>query len=582
MTLFKKMYCLLSINDRRAAGALFGLMVIGMILETIGIGMIIPTMAIMMQGDAISSHPIITEVVYFMGIKSQQQLLVFAMLGLVSVYLIKNMFLAFLSWRQADFTFDIQAKLSQNLFTIYLKRPYVFHIQRNSAELVRNVTSEVAVFTEALAAALLLFSELLVLLGISILLISIEPLGALVIGIILGSAAWSMYYLTRKRIGKWGALRQHHDGLRIQHLQQGLGGVKDVKLLGREQEFLNVYRTHNFNSARMWKLQTTLQNLPRLMFEMLAVIALALLVITMIYLGKNLNEIVPVLGLFAAAAFRMMPSITRILVSMQALRYRISAIDTLYRELDAEIIKQPENRGGSSPFINELTLKNVVFFYPATKKPVLDSITLTIKKGQSVGFIGMSGSGKSSLVDVILGLLTPSSGIVDVDGVNIQNDLRGWQKQIGYVSQSTFLTDDTLKRNVAFGIADKEIDEAAVFRAIKLAQLDEFVNSLPAGVETMVGERGVLLSGGQRQRIGIARALYHDPEILVLDEATSALDIYTEEGVMNSITALHGKKTVIIVAHRLSTVEHCDKLFRLKIGKIIEQGKPEDVLLNSM
>ena len=578
MTFYKKIYSLLTVNDRRAARVQFGLMIIGMVLEMLGIGLVIPAIAIMVQGDAISNHPIISDVIVFFGITSQEQLIILAILGLVIVYFIKNLFLAFLTWRQADFTFDIQAKLSQRLFTVYLRRPYVFHLQKNSAELVRNATSEVAIFTEALTATLLLFSELLVLVGISMLLIVIEPIGAFFISILLGSSAWFIYRATRQRIGEWGRLRQHHDALRIQHLQQGLGGVKDVKLLGREDDFLDVFQKHNSNSARMWKLQTTLQNLPRLMFEMLAIIALAILVLTMLYMGRDINSIVPILGLFAAAAFRMMPSITRVLVSLQALRYRFSAIDTLYEELNVESIKKTGEEVGSSRFMSELTLENVVYHYPSNKASVLNNISLTIKKGESVGFIGMSGSGKSTLVDVILGLLTPTSGTVYVDGLNIQKNLRGWQNQIGYVSQSIFLTDDTLRRNVAFGIADKDIDEAAVLRAIKMAQLDELVSSLPAGIDTIVGERGILLSGGQRQRIGVARCLYHDPEILVLDEATSSLDNSTEKMVMDSITALHGKKTVIIVAHRLSTVEHCDNVFRLKNGQIVEQGIPSDIL----
>ena len=578
MTFYKKIYSLLTVNDRRAARVQFGLMIIGMVLEMLGIGLVIPAIAIMVQGDAISNHPIISDVIVFFGITSQEQLIILAILGLVIVYFIKNLFLAFLTWRQADFTFDIQAKLSQRLFTVYLRRPYVFHLQKNSAELVRNATSEVAIFTEALTATLLLFSELLVLVGISMLLIVIEPIGAFFISILLGSSAWFIYRATRQRIGEWGRLRQHHDALRIQHLQQGLGGVKDVKLLGREDDFLDVFQKHNSNSARMWKLQTTLQNLPRLMFEMLAIIALAILVLTMLYMGRDINSIVPILGLFAAAAFRMMPSITRVLVSLQALRYRFSAIDTLYEELNVESIKKTGEEVGSSRFMSELTLENVVYHYPSNKASVLNNISLTIKKGESVGFIGMSGSGKSTLVDVILGLLTPTSGTVYVDGLNIQKNLRGWQNQIGYVSQSIFLTDDTLRRIVAFGIADKDIDEAAVLRAIKMAQLDELVSSLPAGIDTIVGERGILLSGGQRQRIGVARCLYHDPEILVLDEATSSLDNSTEKMVMDSITALHGKKTVIIVAHRLSTVEHCDNVFRLKNGQIVEQGIPSDIL----
>jgi ABC-type multidrug transport system fused ATPase/permease subunit len=458
------------------------------------------------------------------------------------------------------------------LFAIYLRQPYTFHLQRNSAELVRNVTGEVGIFTSVLNSALLLFSEILVLLGIAVLLLLVEPLGALIVVVVLGVAAWGFHRITRERISRWGVERQLHDGLRIQHLQQGLGGAKDVKLLGRESDFLTQFRTHNTKSARVWKLQSTLQNFPRLMFELLAVTGLAILVLTMLSQGRGMASIIPTLGLFAAAAFRLMPSANRVLGAIQALRYSLPVVNTLDEEMKLishdPLLKKDEE---VNSFKSEIHLKNVTYNYPGAASSALDDVTLTVLKGESVGLIGSSGSGKSTLVDVILGLLTPNSGQVEVDGHDIQQNLRRWQDQIGYVPQTIYLTDDTLRRNVAFGLATEQIDDIAVNRAIKAAQLEEFVAALPEGLNTIVGERGVRLSGGQRQRIGVARALYHDPNVLVLDEATSALDGATEFGVMEAIKALQGSKTILIVAHRLSTIEHCDRLYKFEAGKLVEE-----------
>jgi ABC-type multidrug transport system fused ATPase/permease subunit len=313
-----------------------------------------------------------------------------------------------------------------------------------------------------------------------------------------------------------------------------------------------------------------------LWLELLAVAGLATLVVTMVLRGRDMASVVPTLGLFAAAAFRLMPSINRTLGAVQSVRYGLPVVNILHAELQlAAVAPAPRKKDGATGFQNEIRLADVSYTYPAAPWPSLSHVSFSIKQGECVGFIGSSGAGKSTLVDVILGLLTPSAGRVEVDGENIEHSLRTWQDQIGYVPQSIYLTDDTLRRNVAFGLPEADIDDSAVRYAVRAAQLEEFVGSLPSGLETIVGERGIRLSGGQRQRIGIARALYHNPGVLVLDEATSSLDTPTEQGVMEAVRALQRSKTIIIVAHRLATVQYCDRLYRLEHGRIVEESVPQ-------
>lgn len=576
----QKLWQLLILNQcRRAAILLFCMMFVGMVLETVGVGVLLPALTVMGQSDLAARYPALGPWLNRFGNPTHEQLVVAGMLILVGVYAVKALFLAFLAWQQARFVFGMQASLSQRLFIGYLRQPYTFHLQHNSAQLIRNVVNETNQLAQSgMMAGMLLLTEGLVLFGIATLLVIIEPFGALLVITTIGCAGVFFYRITRRRILRWGQARQYHEGLRIQHLQQGLGGVKDAKLLGREDDFFVQYQVHNVGSALVGQRQATLQALPRLWLELLAVVGLASLVLVMIGQERSLEYLLPTLGLFAAAAFRLMPSVNRILVAVQAVRYVLPVINTLHSELCLlDNVTSPQ-RGQVLPYKKSFVLENIKFRYPAADTSALCGISLSVDQGTSVGFVGQSGAGKSTLVDIVLGLLTPESGVVKVDGIDIQTNLRGWQDQIGYVPQSIFLTDDTLRSNVAFGLPKEQIDEAAVWRAIKAAQLEEFVSELPQGLETIVGERGIRLSGGQRQRIGIARALYHDPPVLVLDEATSSLDTDTERGVMDAVRALHGDKTILIVAHRLSTVEHCDLLFRLEKGRLVDEGETSVML----
>lgn len=580
ISIVKKIWHLLTPKERRGTVVLLMLICIGVFLETLGVGLVIPAIALLTQADLGEKYSALARFFEMLGNPDQKTLVVGGLLCLVAVYLVKGVFLANLFWRQTRFAYGMQVRLSQLLFTIYLRQPYTFHLQRNTTQLIHNVSSEVGnLIAHAILPGMILITEIMVLFGMCAMLIAFEPLGTFMVIVILGAAAWGFQRVTGRHISRWGKARHHHEVLRAQHLQQGLSGIKDVKILGREAEFLKQFDIHNTKSAHVAIMQGTLQQLPRLWLELLAVSALAILVISMLAQNRPLESILPMLGLFAAAAFRLMPSVNRVINAIQSIRYGSHGIDTLFAEIGlAHHVFDSER--GTVPLRDSLELRHVSYSYPNASKQALSDISIQIQRGESIGFIGPSGSGKSTLVDVLLGLLTPDSGEIVLDGENIQENLRNWQNQIGYVPQTIYLTDDTLRNNVAFGLAEKEINDDALLSAIRAAQLEDFVASLPDGLATMVGERGVRLSGGQRQRIGIARALYHDPDILVLDEATSSLDNETEEGVMNAVKALHGQKTILIVAHRLSTVEHCDRLYRFGAGKIVGQGDASAILFS--
>lgn len=577
-----KILYLLTPTEKRKAWFLLLLMCVGMLLETISIGLVVPLIGLMLQSDVAIQYPMVAQTLIYFNNPSQSQMIIAAMVFLVFVYLIKSGFLAFSIWRQTSFAYKLQGRISEQLFKSYLLRPYTFHLYKNSADLIRNATSEVTLFTLVINALLLLITEVMVLIGIASILFYIEPVGSVFVVVVLVMAGLFFNRFTRNRVLCWGKARQHHDGLRIQHLQQGLGGIKEVKLYGREQDFLQQFSLHNYESARTNGNQVMVQQFPRLGLEFLAILGLAILVFIMTFNSAELTSIVPTLGLFAAAAFRIMPSANRLLGSLQTLRFHSPVIDILSKELKGNSVldkmSSSHTVGEIKKFEHQIELKQVSYIYSGSKVMALDNLSLTILKGDTVGIIGASGSGKSTLIDILLGLLYVGEESLLIDGIKLGEDVRSWQRQIGYVPQSIYLTDDSLKSNIAFGLPKDKIDDASVRRAIEAAQLAEFADQLPNGIETLVGERGVRLSGGQRQRIGIARALYHNPEVLVLDEATSALDTETENDVMQAIYALHKTKTIIIVAHRLSTVEKCDKLFQLDKGRLVATGLPKDIL----
>ncbi|NBQ44973.1 ABC transporter ATP-binding protein [bacterium] len=568
---------LLKSSERRSLVGIIFLILVGLILETLSLGIVMPVVAILTQDDYQTKYRWLTD---NLGSPSREDLIVIVMLLMVGIYIVRSLFLLWSSWVQKGFSAALSGRLSQRLFTIYLRQPYLFHLQHNSATLMRNSRNANVVVTGGIDPTLVLLTDGLVAIALFTLLIIVEPVGTIITLVAFGVGAWLFQLLTRRRIERWGDQRNLHDGMILQHLQQGLGGAKDVKILGRESEFLDQHEKHLKESLRINRVYSVLQTMPRMYMEILTIAGLAALVISMVLQKQSFTEIIPTLGLFAAAAFRVMPSINRLLGALQTLLYSRAIIASVYA--DFKLDAPDENKLVTGiPFSEQLELRSVTFQYPTASTPSLQQVSLVVRRGEAVGFVGPSGAGKSTLVDVILGLFAPTAGLVLVDGQDIQKNLRNWQNQIGYVPQSIYLTDDTLRRNVAFGLGDENIDENSVRNAIRLAQLEEFVSSLPENLDTVVGERGVRLSGGQRQRIGIARALYHNPSILVLDEATSSLDTPTEHGVMQAVQALQGSKTVIIVAHRLSTVEYCDRLYRIESSRLIEEGTFDEVVKRS-
>jgi ATP-binding cassette, subfamily B, bacterial PglK len=577
---FSILYGFLDNKQRKAVYFILVLMIIGMLLETVGIGIVIPLISVLIQGPELSEYPVLEKLFnYIGGVPDNQQLVVGSMLILVFFFGFKTIFLGFLAWKQAGFIFGMQESISHRLLSNYLYQPYVFHLSRNSAQLIRNTINETNLLTNgALIQGMMLLTETMVLAGISILLIAVEPFGAIVSIVIMGVVGGLFHNLVKNRLLAWGKARQTSEGMRIQHLQQGLGGAKEVKLLGCEETFIDKFQIHNILTAKMGRRQITVQVFPRLWLEFIAVLGLTCMVLTMMANGEPIELLLPILGLFAAAAFKIMPSANRAIISLQQLRYSMPVIKTIHEELQ---LKNPTNivsGANNEDFNGKVELKNIFYNYPESEVSVIKNISLNIPCKSIIGFVGKSGAGKSTLIDLILGLLPPSRGTILVDGINIASDLRNWQKQIGYVPQTVYLTDDTLRENIAFGVPADNINEEAIKNALEAAQLTEFVQNLKDGLDAYVGERGIRLSGGQRQRIGIARALYNNPSVLVLDEATSSLDVQTEDSIISTINTLKNKKTIIIISHRDATVSNCDQIYRIEEGCVVNKGSFFDVV----
>jgi ABC-type multidrug transport system fused ATPase/permease subunit len=574
-----KLLPLIDKSARKKLVILLFMMMIAAIFETVGIGLIVPLVGIIASPSIIYEQAILTNIYDFFNFQSTMNFIVFSVIFLLAVFIFKNVYLLLFNYAQLRIVLNQQVKLSSGLFKEYLTKPYIFHLQRNTSTLLRNINSEVPnVFQGIIISGFQLFTEILVITCILTLLLIISPVATITAAILLGGGVILFFILLRKKISDLGKEQQKVKGSMIKWVNQGLGASKDVKVSGKETFFINAYTTHSQTSANNSRYMKMLDVLPRVFIETMLVSIVLITMLIIIFQGMSTTQIISTMALFAMAAFRLMPSITRVVSLITTIRYSQPALEVVYEDLirhktRSTIVKRDYAaiNKAEKVFTNSIQLNNVSFRYPKQMGYSVKDVTLTIPIGKSIAFIGPSGAGKTTLVDIILGLFQPEKGQVLVDGKDLHLQTALWQQKIGYIPQFIFLSDDTIRGNVAFGIDDHQIGDKEVWRALEQAQMKEFVEELPDKLNTTVGEHGVRLSGGQRQRIGIARALYHNPEILFMDEATSALDNETEKEIMKAIDGLKGEKTLIIIAHRLTTIENCDTVFKLNKGRLVSK-----------
>ena len=569
--LIKEILGIISLSGNKLKINLVYLIILGTILESLSIGLVVPLVVILSKGTTAYTKPVMKVFTGLTGIHSYWVFLTFALTSITLFYLFKTIFLVVVSAKQSKFVFGLEVKISDKLLRTYLDQPYEFHLQKNSAQLTTNIYSEVKQLSSTINQGLNLLSEMLVLCLLSMILLYFQPLATLFAVVFLGITIFIFIRSIRSRLGALAINRQKNDAARVKTLSNILMNVKDIKLYGRNNTFSANYHENTVQSTNAFMQYAKVQKLPSLWLEFIAVVTLMVLIGVMIFHGNTLLSIVPLLSLFAAAMFRVLPSVTRISSAYQIIKLYTPVVHTVYAELNTKQELSSDNTDDTQQllFKNKIVVENLKFTYQGTQKSLFDNINLTINKGEYVGFIGQSGCGKSTLIDIIIGLLNPQGGSVKVDGINIKGSLRGWQNQIGYVAQTINLIDDTLASNIALGVPSQEINLANLNQAIIDARLENFINELPDGVNTMIGERGVRLSGGQRQRIGIARALYHRPTVLVFDEATSALDTNTEAEIMRSINLLKSKETILFVTHKNSLLKDCDVVYEINNDKVV-------------
>lgn len=568
-SIFLKISYFFNSQQKRSILFLLVLLFIGMLLEVASLSMIIPLISSILDPnfrEILIRLPL--DPTYFDRWTNQELVLIFLSV-LVLMFLVKTIFLIYLSYRQNRFIGGVSATISTRLFEKYLGADYAFHLNRNSAELIRNLQQEVAFFIAFFQSFISTIVEVLLLFAVVLTLVIIEPIGALSLGVFLSFISYLFFQITKKRLSTWGKQRQDLDGLISQIILETLTGIKEIKIKGKEMFFLKKYASNTFYKANVNALFTSINLVPRYYLEFMSIFALASFITIMLLQGRPLTSLITIVGVFVAAIFRMLPSVNKIISSLQVIKYKKYALDVLLKEF-----KQIEFEGfpktavtNTYPIKNSIALKALDFNYNSTTK-VFKNASFEIKKGSVVGIVGESGAGKSTVVDVLLGLYPANHKNIFIDDNPISDQIRLFQNNIGYVAQEIFLLDNSIKNNIALGIPEDQIDTNRVNEVIELAQIKSFVDSQPNGINTIVGEHGDQLSGGQRQRIGIARALYQNPDILIFDEATSALDNETEREILKVIFSLKKGKTIIMIAHRLSTLEKCDEVYQIKKGAI--------------
>jgi ABC-type multidrug transport system fused ATPase/permease subunit len=577
----KKLFYLLNKKEKSNLLWLFLLMLIASLLEIIGLGAIPAFISIITNSSNLPSYIPFRN---FLLTLSQTELFLWVSASLLAVYIVKNGFSSFMLYFKSNLTTNIQIRIGYSLLYKYFSAPYTFHLKRNSIDLFSKIVDEARlIISNILVPVLNLSMDILFSVSIIIFLLVYDPFTSITIFICLSTTGYLFLLFTKNKTVQIGKnlpyMRMHLN----KSITEGLNGLKDSRILNRELLFLNRANNLMEDTHHATKYIQFISTLTRPFIETIAIFAMVLICIIQVSQGYKIDSILPTLTLFAIASIRLLPTVNTLVSGYAGIRNALYIIDPVYKdfeELTNTGISIEDDHISSHPltFEKEIIIKNVDYTYPGSEKKSLQDIHLTIHKGEAIGLIGSSGAGKTTLVDIILGLLTPENGSIIIDSTDIKDHTRSWQKNIGYIPQYIYLSDSSIKRNIAFGINDHEIDDQKLWNAIHAAQLELLITELPEGVDTEIGERGVRLSGGQRQRIGIARALYHNPQVLIMDEATSALDNITEKYVVEAIERLKGDRTIITIAHRLTTVKNCDCLYLMKQGKIVAKGTYDELL----
>lgn len=564
--------------------ALVPLALAAAVAEAFGAAAVFGMVTIVIDPVRAATLPIASAIAARLGPADAGVLIVVLTLLLIGFYLFRNLLLAFAAYAQERVVHESITHVSRRLLLGYFTVPYAFHFHRNSARLIQRVSQSVEVaYTLVLSPTVHIFIESVIALGIVTVLAAAAPGVTLVAAAATAALILVPVRLTGRIFERLGRDHQRYEEELLQELQQSLGAMKEVKIAGRERYFYDRFSATRDALSRAQHRRSALNDAVRLGIETVFVCAMLVVVLLLTLGGRPGRDVVSVLGLYAYAGFRLVPSANRIGRNAGNIRVGRPFVEDLREDFAAIDAAAPAGvempaPPGAPPFADAVRFERVSYAYDAGGASVLDDVSLAIRRGESIGIVGHTGAGKSTLVDLLLGLLQPTAGRITVDGCDLRDHARWWQRQIGYVPQAFFITDDTLRRNIAFGVPDADIDQRRVQQAARVAQLQDVVAGLPDGLDTFVGERGIRLSGGQRQRVVIARALYHEPQVLVFDEATSALDNQTEREITRAIDDLHGAITLIVIAHRLSTVRGCDRLIFLDQGRVAAVG-PYDELM---
>lgn len=552
----------------------------GAVFELLGVSLFSPLLSIISEPEKIDTNILLSTFRDLTGLYNTKDLFTGLSIVIIIIYIVKNLYLCVMYYHLYGFIYHNQLKVESRLVDCYMKKPYIYHLDHNTSDMIRNIMLDSERLFQLILMILNATSQILLsILLILYLLITDLVMTLSIAGILLGSLG--LYAkLTRKRANEYGKINQEYDGRMHQAIEEALGAVKDIKILHREKFFVDRFSYGGKQKMNALIHTNFFGTIPQYIIEMVCIAGMLTAIVMKALSGTDMNSLVPELAAFAVAAFKLLPSVGKIANHLNGISFLTPSIDIIYNDLrDTEDMLYIESKDESNPpdttEASSIEIDRISFAYPNTEKDVLTDTSFSIPVGSSIGLIGTTGSGKTTLADIILGILYPKSGEVKFGSMNVHDYPMTWASKLAYIPQAIFLSDDTIRSNIAFGIDTADIDEEKVWMAADEAQLSNFIKSLPEGLDTKVGERGVRLSGGQRQRIGIARALYGDPEFLVLDEATAALDSDTEQAVMEAIDSMHGKKTMLIIAHRLTTIKNCDLILEVKNGKAVKVDREE-------